>query len=386
MQIIAHLTQHLPRLVLLLTAGLASSAWAYPEYRVTIVGPPNSQATDINQRGVVIGNIYLNNDSPRAFLNRGAGVVYLGTLGGSASSAVAINDKGQVLVQWTTQGGQGRGYIYHAGTRRDIGTLAGASLRYTDINNAGFITAEGSAPGNWGPRGYLRSPDGKFTDIGNLVYDDPITLATAINNRNVVTGASGPLTFPDQPWRAISWTRGVMKDLGDFGWAPNYGEDINDCGQITGSMSVLGVFRDRIAFLYSNGRLRDIDGRPSGGERYSEGAGINGLGHVVGSSDHLSGFIYRGRRMQSLNALIDPALNWDIDSPRAINNAGQIAASATRKGVRYAVRLDLIRPTLEKVAAADADDGAVPEPGLDAAQAKADADAQAREQVLPVKQ
>ena len=139
-----------------------------------------------------------------------------------------------------------------------------------------------------------------------------------------------------------------MRDLGDFGWAPNYAEAINDCGQLTGSMSVLGVFRDRIAFLYNNGRLTNIDGRPAGGECYSAGAGINGLGHVVGSSDHLSGFVYRGRRMQSLNALIDPALRWDIRYPKAINNAGQIAATADRDGVQYAVRLDLIRPMLER--------------------------------------
>ena len=90
--------------------------------------------------------------------------------------------------------------------------------------------------------------------------------------------------------------------------------------------------------------------------RDSAGTGINGLGHVVGTSDHLSGFVYRGRRMQSLNALIDPALDWDIWRPVAINDAGQIAATALRNGVQYAVRLDLIRPLAEPAPPVATDD------------------------------
>lgn len=382
-----HAHRHFSRFLLCLTVGLVNTAWAHPEYRVTVVGPANSYATDINKDGVVTGDLHISDTSRRGFLNRGAGVVYLGTLGGTSSSAVAINDKGQVLGQWTTSAGQTRGFIYYAGTRRDIGVIPGRSTIYTDINNAGFITAYGSVPDSFdGPRSFLRAPAGTFTDIGHLPYDDPITNANAINNRNTITGASGPLTFPDQPYRAFTWSRGVMRDLGDFGSAPNYGEAINDCGQITGTMSVLGFFRDRVAFLYSHGRLTDIDGRPTTVERYSAGTGINCHAHIVGTSDHLSGFIYRGRRMQSLNALIDPAQRWDIHSPEAINDVGQIAASATRNGVQYAVRLDLIRPMLMRAPEPEPEEGAIPSEKVDPAQAKTDAEAQAREVVHPVKQ
>ncbi|MEJ7805533.1 MAG: HAF repeat-containing protein [Telluria sp.] len=334
------------RLLLCLTATLANAAWAYPEYRVTVVGPPNSAATDINRYGVVTGDYTTASATLRAFLNRGAGVVYLGTLGGTSSNAVAINDRGQVLGEWTTATGQTRGFLYYAGTRRDIGVIPGRNTRYTDINDGGFITAYGTTPGV-GPRGFLRAPDGTLTDLGTLPYDDPMTFASALNNRNQVTGASGPLTVPDQPWRAFRWAGGSMHDLGDLGATPNYGQAINACGQITGSMSMPTGTHNRVAFLYNHGRLMDLDGRPATDERDSAGTGINGLGHVVGTSNHLSGFVYRGRRMQSLNALIDPALHWDIQAPQAINNAGQIAATATRHGVQYAVRLDLIRPMLE---------------------------------------
>ena len=373
--------------LLCLGVSLANAAWAYPEYRVTVVGRANSRATDINKDGVVTGDYAVNTTSTRGFLNRGKGVVYLGA-GGASSNAVAINDQGQVLGQWTTAAGQQRGFIYYAGTRRDIGIgiIPGRTTRYTDINNGGFIIAQGEVPGSFaGPHSFLRAPDGKFTAIGTLPFKDPITYANAINNHNTIAGASGPLTFPEQPLRAFTWSNGVMRNLGDFGWTPNYGEAINDCGQITGSMSVPNFIHNRIAFLYGHGRLIDIDGRLATVERDSGGTGINCHSHVVGSSNHLSGFVYRGKRMQSLNALIDPKLQWDIFSPQAINDAGQIAATAIRHEVQYAVRLDLIRPMLERAPELAADEAAVPLV-IDAAEAKAEADAQSHEVVQSVEQ
>jgi len=347
------------RLSLLLLSFILSAAHAgsgHAEYRLTVVGPANSYANDINAAGVVVGTYYLGNPgaSPsRGFVNRGTGVTTLGTLGGTSSSAVAINDKGQILGNWTAAGGRQRGFLHDQGRQRDIGAVPGKLTRYTDINNAGYITATGDAPsGPSSSRGYLRTPGGQFRDVGNLTFPDwpgvpTLNTALALNKHNQVTGESGPFTFPEQPLRAYTWRNGVMRDLGDFGWTPNGGVAINDKGQITGYMSVPTGFRSRVAYLYSHGRLIDIDGRgPAVAERSSAGAGINNYGHVVGSSDHLSGFIYRGRRMQSLNALVVPKSGWDIAAPRAINDAGQIAATAYRNGVPHAVRLDLIRPSV----------------------------------------
>lgn len=336
---------YLSLLLLGLTVGLANAAWAHPEYRVSIVAPVNSTATDINNDGVVIGNFPYSATSTHAFLNRGRGLLDLGTLGGTGSMAVAINNKGHVLGHWTSVSAGQRGFIYASGALRDIGNYPRHDTYYTDINDDGYITAYGFGSGSAAsPNGLLRAPNGTFRDIGTLPFEEPITFAYALNNRRQIVGASGPLTFPDQPLRAFIWSNGTMRDLGGFGWEPNAGMAINQCGQVTGYASVPTGFRERVAFLYSHGRMVDIDRRPATVERYSEGAGINNYGHVVGSSNHLSGFVYRGRRMQSLNALIDPAQGWDIRFPKAINDAGQIAATAYRRGVQYAVRLDLIRP------------------------------------------
>lgn len=379
-------------LLLPLTLSAAYAAPAYPEYRVTVVGPANSTATDINQAGVVVGTYPVSPTATHGFINRGKGVIDLGTLGGRSSNAVAINDKGQVLGNWTTRGGQQRGYIYYQGRQRDIGVAPSVGTNYTDINNAGYATViSGTGDISGGSRSFLRSPNGKFRDIGKLPFEEPtLTNALALNNRNQITGESGPLTFPEQPLRAFVWTNGIMRDLGDLGLEPNGGQAINDRGQITGYMSLPQGDFDQVAFFYSNGRLLDIDGRPPTEDRFSQGTGINNYGHIVGTSNHLSGFIWRGRRMQSLNTLIDRRLGWDISSPQAINDAGQIAATATRGGVQYAVRLDLIRPHLMAAPDVGDDAAAVAEeqvaPGQAAAEAKAEAEAQLREVVRPVQQ
>lgn len=367
--------------------GLATAATAYPEYRVTIVGPPGSSAADINLAGAVAGS-YSVGGTTHAFINRGKGLVKLGALG-SASGAVAVNDKGEVLGNWLAADGGYRGFIYSRGRQRDIGVIGGGSI-YRDLNNAGYTIATGYADGD--PSGYLRAPNGSVRSIGHLPVAHPITDVFALNNLNQVAGKSGPLVFPEQPYRAVIWTKGKLRDLGDLGLTPNSANAINDRGQATGFAAVnTGGPHDRVAYLYSNGSLASIDDLGGAELKYSEGVGINNHGHIVGYSDTLQGFVWRGRKMQSLNTLVAPGLGWNITAPQAINDAGQIAATAVRKGVQYAIRLDLIRPHA-LWAPVQAPDAAAelaaiaPLPATAAALARAEAEAQEREAVQAVAQ
>lgn len=41
--------------LVLMSFTVAAAASAYPEYKVTVVGPANSTAADINSAGVVVG-------------------------------------------------------------------------------------------------------------------------------------------------------------------------------------------------------------------------------------------------------------------------------------------------------------------------------------------
>ncbi|WP_306395194.1 HAF repeat-containing protein [Telluria beijingensis] len=371
--------------------AVAGASWAYPEYRVTIVGPANSTAADINSTGAVVGRYQVGANASRGFVNRGKGVVVLGPLGGGSSNAVAINDKGEVLGNWTGADGRSQGYLYACGKQRNLGAIYGNTY-YIDINNAGYIVGRANPPGTIYPLSVLRVPNGSVRDLGSIATEDPTTQAYAINNRNQVAAESGPWGVPEQPFLAVIWTKGKFRDLGGFGWEPNRALAINDRGQATGYASVTtGGPHDRVAFFYSNGRLVNIDPSPANGLRFSEGKGINNHAHIVGNSDQLGGFIWRGNRMQSLSKLIDPKLGWTFIYPEAINDAGQNAASAVRNGVQYAVRLDLSRPypdaapTLDAGEAAEVAALAAPS-AQEAAQPRVEAAAQAREVALPVAQ
>jgi probable HAF family extracellular repeat protein len=388
--------QSISLFLLSLTMALANAAWAaYPEYRVTVVGPRNSFASDINNAGAVAGFVPRSpgSDAYRAFVNRGKGIVYLDKRGATSSLAVAINDKGVVLGNWTDASGTQRGFLYCHGSLRDIGGIGSGSTNYTDINNAGYVTAIATVTPFGMQRGFLRAPNGTLRDIGSFPVENPVTLPYALNNRNQITGQSGPFdTPPDLPLRAFLWTKGVMRDLGDFGAVPVSGDAINDRGQVAGSAELPFNIHNKAAFLYSHGRLIKLDDRPNDVEQFTTASGINNRAHIVGTSDRLSGYIYRGRRMESLNALIDPRLGWDIRFPQAINDAGQIAATAERGGVLYAVRLDLIRKSAESAPQIDENDheaGPIVQPLSQqeaAADARAEAEAQARELAQPVRQ
>lgn len=349
-----------PLLLTLLSLGLSMAATAapYAEYRVTVVGPPGSQPTGINGAGAVVGITRTGPATNRSFVNYGRGPIDLGLLGGTSNTAVAINDKGEVLGNWTTTAGLSRGYVYYRGSFRYLTGVRGRPTRYVDINNAGYILAESGAPGTGNPRGYLRAPTGAYQDLGTLPYPNPTTQAEALNNRNQVTGESGQLILPEIPFYAFVWSRGVMRQLGSFGNTPNYGLDINDRGQFAGYTST-PTFREALATVWTYGRPTLLDTRPAGGDnRFSTAEAINNHGHVAGNSDDLGAFVYRGKRRESLNALIDPKSGWNIGFARGINDAGQIVADAVRGGVQYAVRLDLIRPHALGTPLIEADDEA----------------------------
>lgn len=332
---------------------------SYPEYRVTIVGPAGSQPAAINNAGAVVGVTYVSaTGSYRSFVNYGKGPLDLGLLGGRSNYAVAINDKGEVLGNWITTAGLLRGYVYYRGSFRQLNPVPGRTTGYVDINNAGYIVAEATPAGPAGgnPRSYLRAPNGTWRDLGALPFENVATQAAALNNRNQVTGISGELIFPEIPYHAFIWSRGTIRDLGGLGYTPNYGLDINDRGQVAGYVST-ETFREALAAIFSHGRVNLIDTRPPGNYRYSTAVGINNHGHVIGTSDFLGPYVYRGRRMESVNALIDPGSGWSISFPRAINDAGQIAAWGTRNGVTYTVRLDLSRPHALGAPIIEADEG-----------------------------
>lgn len=345
-----HMQRHITRLSLsLLFLGVLSAASAapYAEYRVTIVGPPGSVSQGINQSGTIIGNTRLGTNNYRSFINYGRGPIDLGLLGGVSNEVVAINDRGEVLGNWITTSGQKRAYVYHRGSFRQIAGIPGRTTQFLDINNRGYILAKAPDPSPSGEvptvRSYLRAPNGKYRDLGAPPFENLILELNVLNNRNQVAGWAAPFTTPEIAFNIYFWNKGVLRQLDNSGNTPNYALAINDRGQVAGS-SATEVFRAEVATIWTHGRPTRIDPHPLQDYPFSKVTLLNNHGHAVGTSVHLGLFIYRGRKMENINSLINPGSGWNIVSIRGINDAGQLAATGWHDGVQYAVRLDLIRP------------------------------------------
>lgn len=345
----------LAALALALSFTMPLPAPADPLYTVTAVAGADSTAADLNIAGQVVGWMAVGGGS-HAFVSTGTSLTDLGTLAGSSSWATAINDHGQIVGDAYVTNADGdqlvHGFSYMGGV---MSALPGAGYQTADgINNAGTVVgsmAVSTADGDVETHAYTHA-GGSYTDLGTLTIGDG-SRALGINGAGDVVGAAAS-TFngvPNLPEDPFLYHKGKMIDLGtlDPNGIWNGATAINDHGQIVGyaglgESAIPGDIYPRTAFLYENGVLKNLGGLGPGWSSVADD--INNLGQIVGiaylSDLSTHGFLYQNGKMVDLNTLIDPAAGWTIEGAAAINDLGQIAATACRDGVCQAVRLDLV--------------------------------------------
>ncbi|WP_165073895.1 PEP-CTERM sorting domain-containing protein [Paludisphaera rhizosphaerae] len=236
----------------------------------------------------------------------------------AGSTFSGLNDKGQAVV-----GSSNGAELYNSSSGQYTNVFGQAGL----LTNSGEIIASRAVGTVGGMTNYVPSSyqNGVWKDLG-LPEGAIGAKVQAINNAGDVlvqaTMNSSNVFAQSFVLRNETWT-----DLGSF-----HGQAINDQGAVAGYI---------VSGELAHAALRAADGTTTdlgmlSGNTYGIAYGINNHGDVVGRSstpgkssfDTDQGFLYHDGVMTNLNDLIDPASGWRILGASAINDLGQILASA----------------------------------------------------------
>lgn len=256
-------------------------------------GELNSTGLGINGSGIVVGtSLPADVSTTSAFIDKGS-MVALGNFGGAYTEANGINAGGQVVGSSQDVNSADHAFLWTpnkpGGTKghmHDLGILPGAiGTRAYAINSDGTVTGSYLDAGYYEHAIVWRPTPGKGT-FGRMTALVELPGATgssglAINRSGVIAGS---VELPSGSHAFMYDTR--MHDLGTFGGGHNtWAYSINSSGQIVGWGDIAYMSYDH-AFIYSNGRMTDLNKLLTGAARSSvvltTAYGINDMGQIVG--------------------------------------------------------------------------------------------------------
>src|SRR5438094_286512 len=170
-------------------------------------------------------------------------MIDLGTLGGMNSLAEAVNDRGQVVGWSDTPADTGvvvaccsvsRAFSWtQAGGVLDLGTLGGSSSTALAVNASGQVVGYADAVGNAASHAFSWTLTGGMIDLSPNPHDGRFSAALAVNTNGQAVGYT--YAAGDGSDYAFSWTpAGGMIDLGTLGGTNSLAFAVNDRGEVVG--------------------------------------------------------------------------------------------------------------------------------------------------------
>jgi probable HAF family extracellular repeat protein len=325
----------------------STSRSAAKKYSVTNIRPVNkggySTASMINSFGQAVGHGAAEpNIETRAYAwsSEHGLVADLGSVYGGASFATDINDKGVIVGYMATRTGSLRAYLLGQGQMYDLGLLSPVEYEEafsiaTDINESGQIVGY-STNNNNSLHAYIWNHEGGMTDLGTLGKGR--SYAYGINENGVVVGWSEVDSIA--AYRAFSWTKQTgMTELPGGPSLSTVAYGVNGRGTICGAAMSSRLSNALQAVIWTGDRTVELGSLIT--MSFSSATAINDVGQVVGwSYPTVSPELQAGRAviwdivqgMQDLNDLIGRGTGWLLHKATGINNDGEIVGCGSYEG------------------------------------------------------
>jgi RHS repeat-associated protein len=264
-------------------------------------------------------------------------------------SSVATAGRSGWVVGYGRRGRDEFAMVWHAGNARVLPALTpGGRSRAYGVNGSHEIVGvvDGDHPALWKagnlhilPNQWSLGRARAINDAGDVVG----SVGTAVDELNpfgVVPldwerAASRAACGGDAAMRATLWSRGETTRLPMLpGYVFSDAKAINGAGRIAGVVfykrgGPLDSVPSRAVVWYA-GHVRSLGALP--GETKSSASAVNDRGEAVGKSGERA-FVYRSGRMLDLNRLIQDNPGWRLAEALSINNAGEILARGTIRGI-----------------------------------------------------
>jgi probable HAF family extracellular repeat protein len=329
---------------------IPAGAWpkvCTPTYTVTALAIPAGFSqeipTGINDRGDVIGTA-LGDAYDNGVLIHRKKITNIAPVPAN-SYANAINERGDIAGA-LSNGNKFLGFIYRHGKLTSFEPFANAlETDATSLNDIGQVAGYFSPAGlsiNSNDHIFIRQPDGTFSDLGAFGVDPGV--ATINNQGRLLIGALDADGAHTHAYLSRPGSTSLEKIPPLILGGSVNAVGMNQIGVVIGSASVDATNNKFHAFVYFEGRIKDLGVLPGGDSTWA--GGINNLGQTTGQAVRVvkdadgsiieyvpSAWVDLDGTMRDVNTMLSPnSKNWAIYVAYSINDRAEVVGMGSFNG------------------------------------------------------